>query len=233
MRLARPHFSGTLTSLVLSRAPGRPPASVLGALQPRSSERPAPGVRPGVLRVARSVAALVAPPAFHGFLRTLRAADWVDYAKPPFGEPAQVLEYLGRYTHRVALSNDRLLSLEDGVVRFRWKYYARGNRLKTLALPAEEFLRRFLLHVLPDGFVRGRHFGLLANRGRAAKLARCRALLAAAPPTVPAVPETVAALMLRMTGLDVTRCPLCRVGRLHVVGLLRPGALPVAVVDTS
>ena len=119
------------------------------------------------------------------------------YAKPPFAGPAQVLEYLGRYTHRVAISNDRLVSVDAGQGCFRstgltagrWKDYARGNRVRTMTLPAEEFLRRFLLHVLPTGFVRIRHFGLLANRGRTAKLARCRALLAAVPPTAPAGPE--------------------------------------------
>ena len=209
------------------RLPPSPPCNpaILDGLR-RASDR-------GELRFVGSVAALAEPAAFMAWLATLRAADGVVYAKPPFGGPAQVLEYLGWYTHRVALSNDRLASLTDGVVRFRWRDYAHGNRVKTLALPAEAFLRRFLLHVLPDGFVRVRHFGLLANRGRAAKLARCRELLAAAPAAVPAAPESVAALLLRMTGLDVTRCPLCRVGRLHVVGLLRPGALPVAVVDTS
>jgi hypothetical protein len=186
-----------------------------------------------VLRFAGGVAGLAEPTAFGRFLATLCAHDWVVYAKPPFGGPAQVLEYLGRYTHRVALSNDRLVSLAEGVVRFRWKDYARGNRLKTMALPAEEFLRRFLLHVLPGGFVRIRHFGLLANRGRAAKLARCRALLAVVPPEAPAAPEPVAALMLRVTGVDLTRCPVCRTGRLRVVGRLRPGALPVPVWDTS
>ena len=102
-----------------------------------------------------------------------------------------------------------------------------------MALPAEESLRRFLLHVLPDGFVRIRPCGLLANRGRAAKLARCRALLAAGPPAAPAAPETVAALLLRVTGVDITRCPVCRTGRLRVVGRLRPDAPPVPGVDTS
>jgi hypothetical protein len=185
------------------------------------------------LRFAGSVAGLADPVAFRAFLATLRAQDWVVYAKPPFAGPAQVLEYLGRYTHRVAISNDRLISLEAGQVRFRWKDYARGHRLKTMTLPAEEFLRRFLLHVLPGGFVRIRHFGLLANRGRTAKLARCRALLAAVPPPTPAAPEPVATLMLRLTGVDIGQCPVCRAGRLRVVGLLRPGALPVPVWDTS
>ncbi len=187
----------------------------------------------GELRFAGGVAGLAEPTAFTAFLANLCASDWIVYAKPPFGGPEQVLEYLSRYTHRVAISNDRLLRLEDGVVRFRWKDYAHGNRVKTMALLAAEFLARFLLHVLPDGFVRIRHFGLLANRGRAAKLARCRELLAAPSPEVPLAPESVAALMLRLTGVDIARCPVCRTGRLHVVGLLRPEALAVPVWDTS
>ena len=102
-----------------------------------------------------------------------------------------------------------------------------------MALPAAEFLARFLLHVLPDGFVRIRHFGFLANRGRRAKLARCHELLAVEPPAAPAAPETVAALMLRVTGVDLTRCPVCRQGRLRRVGVLPPEALPVPVWDAS
>jgi hypothetical protein len=187
----------------------------------------------GELRFAGSVAGLANSQAFAAFLTTLREDAWVIYAKPPFAGPEQVLGYLGRYTHRVALSNDRLVSLEQGIVRFRWKDYAHGNRVKTMALPAEEFLRRFLLHVLPDGFVRIRHFGLLANRGRTGKLARCRELLAVEPPELPAAPESVAALMRRWTGLDLTRCPVCRVGRLHVVGRLEPDARVLPVWDTS
>ena len=187
----------------------------------------------GELRFAGSVAGLADPTAFGQFLAALRAPDWVVYAKPPFGGPTQVLEYLGRYTHRVAISNNRLVSLAEGVVRFRWKDYASGNRIKTMALPAAEFLSRFLRHVLPGGFVRIRHFGLLANRGHAAKLARCRELLAAVPPEAPAAPEPVAALLLRLTGVDIAQCPVCRTGRLHVVGLLRPGARRVPVWDTS
>lgn len=133
----------------------------------------------------------------------------------------------------MAISNDRLVSVHEGQVRFRWKDYACGNRVKAMALPAEEFLRRFLLHVVPDGFVRIRHVGLLANRSRAAKPARCRVLLAAPPPALPPRPETVAAILLRVTGVDVTRCPVCRQGQLHVVVAFRPGALPVLAPDTS
>ena len=115
--------------------------------------------------------------AFAGWLRPLYAKDWVVYAKPPFGGPAQVLKYLARYTHRVAISNQRLLSLEEGRVTFRSKDYADGQRHKTLALSAEEFLRRFVQHVLPKGFVKIRHYGLLANRHREDKLRLCRRLL--------------------------------------------------------
>jgi hypothetical protein len=189
----------------------------------------------GALRFAGGVADLADPTAFAAFLARCRATDWVVYAKPPFAGPAQVLEYLGRYTHRVAISNDRLLSVDAGQVRFRWKDYAHGDRIKTMTLPAAEFLRRFLLHVLPDGFVRLRHFGLLANRTRIAKLARCRALLGQAPPPPPVPVESVAALMRRLTGVDITGCPVCQIGRLRVTGRLapvrRPRALPGG--DTS
>jgi hypothetical protein len=156
----------------------------------------------------------------------------VVYAKPPFAGPTQVLEYLGRYTHRVALSNDRLVSGDAGQVRFRWKDSARGNRVKTMTLPADEFLRRFLLHVLPAGFVRIRHFGFLANRGRTAKLARCRALLAVSSPA-PTTPEPVAALLFRLTGVDIEQCPVCHAGRLRIVAAFRPGQLPAPAPDTS
>jgi hypothetical protein len=187
----------------------------------------------GELRFAGSVAGLAEPAAFAAFLATCRATDWVVYAKPPFAGPTQALEYLGRYTHRVAISNDRLLSVDDDQVRFRWKDYAHGSRLKLMTLSAEEFLRRFLLHILPDRFVRIRHFGVLANRDRRAKLARCRQLLAVPPAPPPAPPEPVAALVQRLTGVDIAQCPVCRAGRLRIVAVFRPGARPVPALDTS
>ncbi|HYA53429.1 MAG TPA: IS91 family transposase [Streptosporangiaceae bacterium] len=187
----------------------------------------------GTLRFAGSVAGLAAPLAFQVFVGTLRTQDWVVYAKPPFAGPTQVLEYLGRYTHRVAISNDRLVSVADGQVRFRWKDYAHGSRLKTMTLAADEFLRRFLLHVLPGGFVRIRHFGFLANRGRTGKLARCRVLLAVRPPETPAAAEPVAALMRRLTGVDIEQCSVCHTGRLRVVAVFRPGHLPAPALDSS
>ena len=140
-----------------------------------------------------------------------------------------MLAYLGRYTHRVALSNDRLVALADGRVRFRWRDYADGDRIKLMELDIDEFLRRFLLHVVPDGFVRIRHFGLLANRRRTAALAQCRVLLTQPPPPVER-PESVRDLMLRLTGLDIERCPVCQQGRLPQVERLPPAP---AAWDTS
>ena len=190
----------------------------------------------GQLVFAGSIATLAESGAFAAWLQELRQHAWVVYAKRPLAGPTQVLEYLGRYTHRVAISNDRLLSHTDGLVRFRWKDYADDHRVKVMALEAEEFIRRFLLHVVPGGFVRIRHFGFLANRTRRAKLARCRALLVPSPAPAAAASESVAALMLRLTGIDIERCPLCQHGRLHVTEILAPTPSPtrrVLLVDTS
>ena len=123
--------------------------------------------------------------------------------------------------------------MADDAVRCRLRDSAHANRVKTMTLPAAEFLRRFLLHVLPTGVVRVRYFGLLANRGRTGKLRRCRALLGAGPPPAPAPPESVATLVFRLTGVDIRQCPVCGRGRLQVVGRLRPGTLPAPVWDTS
>ncbi len=190
----------------------------------------------GQLVFAGSVAGLAAPAAFAAWLADLRQHAWVVYAKRPLGGPRQALDYLGRYTHRVALSNDGLVRHADGVVHFRWKDYADGDRGKVMALAADEFIRRFLLHVVPDGFVRIRHFGFLANRTRRAKLARCRALLGSSHSSAEASIESVAALMLRLTGLDVARCPVCPQGRLRVTEILAPTParpLRVPLLDTS
>jgi Putative transposase len=190
----------------------------------------------GQLIFGGSLAGLAEPAAFAAWLADLRQHDWVVFAKRPFGGPTRVLEYLGRYTHRVAISNERLVSHTDGVVRFSWRDYADDDRVKIMTLAAEEFIRRFLLHVVPGGFVRIRHFGFLANRTRRAKLARCRDLLTRPPgPRVPAI-ESVSALMLRLTGIDIGRSPLCQHGRLHVTEILAPTAPPPwpgPRVDTS
>lgn len=150
--------------------------------------------------------------------------SWVVYSKPPVTGPESVLDYLGRYTHRVALSNERLVSLEDGRVSFRWKDRARGNQDKLLTLPTEDFLRRFLLHILPRGLMRIRHYGFLANAVRRREVTRCRELLSV--PRIPEKPDreppakTWQEELYRLTGRDVTVCPECQTGRLHEIGIL-------------
>ena len=131
----------------------------------------------GELGFFGALAGLAEPAAFSRRLRQLRGVEWVVYAKPPFGGPEQVLAYLGRYTHRVAIANARLVSMTDDEVAFRWKDYRHHSKSKVMTLDAHEFMRRFLLHTLPDGFHRIRHYGFLANGHRAAKLALCRGLL--------------------------------------------------------
>jgi hypothetical protein len=167
--------------------------------------------------------------AFFGYLAPLRKAEWVVYAKPPFGGPQQVLEYLGRYTHRVAISNHRLLSRADGQVTFQWKDYRDKNRQnsKTLTLETDEFIRRFLIHTLPAGFQRIRHFGFLANCHRKPKLALCRQLLTS--PILELLPPAADCRLLLQAIAPATMalqpaklCPCCGVGI-----LIRVGTLPV------
>jgi ribosomal protein L32 len=156
---------------------------------------------------------------FPRFLKGLYAKEWVVYAKPPFNEPQTVLGYLGRYTHRIAITNHRIVGVENGRVSFLWKDYADSNKQKVMTLDASEFIRRFLLHVLPDGFVKIRHFGFLSNRHRKACLEACRMLLGVKGPE-PASSETWQESLLRITGIDVTRCPLCE-GRMRRKELYR------------
>ena len=145
----------------------------------------------GRLDFPGTLAPLKAEAAFRAFLRSLYRQTWVVYAKPPFGSPAHVLHYLARYTHRVAISNHRLVDVTDDTVSFRWKDYRHGSQVRTLTLDVNEFLRRFLLHVLPKRFVRIRYFGFLASRARTHGLAQCREALAVAP-TPPAEPLVTA-----------------------------------------
>jgi hypothetical protein len=174
----------------------------------------------GQLRFSGSCVGLAEPGGFAGHLAPVRTRDWVVYAKPPFGGPEQVLEYLGRYTHRVAIANHRLVDLVDGRVRFHWKDYRHHDKRKVMSLTADEFIRRFLLHVLPDGFARIRHCGLLGNRGRAAKLAVCRRLLKVPPPE-PVVPAAdYQERFERLTGCSLCRCPVCGVGTMVVIEII-------------
>jgi hypothetical protein len=157
-------------------------------------------------------------------VQALREKNWVVYAKRPFGSPQIVLDYLGRYTHRVALSNDRILSLQNGQVTFTYRDRKDRDRLKSMTLDAPEFIRRFLLHVLPDGFMRIRHFGFLANRAKQHALPQCRKLLGLNP-ALPEMPKRSAQDLLReLTGIDLSRCPSCKLGTMIVVGELPPRA---------
>ncbi len=173
----------------------------------------------GQLTFAGGTAPLADRRTFTGFLGRLRAVPWVVYAKRPFAGPEQVLDYLGRYTHRVALSNHRLVDHAEGRVRFRWRDDADHDRVKVMTMETDEFLRRFLLHVVPRGFMRIRHFGLLANRTRRGMLAQCRALLGQPPPET-APPASVAQLVHRLVGVDLARCPVCGEGRMHITTLI-------------
>jgi len=142
--------------------------------------------------------------------------DWVVYAKPPLAGPSQVLAYLSRYTHRTAIGNPRLVGMADDRVTFRWRDRARGNATRLLTLPVDDFIRRFLCHVLPKGFQRIRHYGLLANRHKARCLALARQALVVPVPEAVA-PESVAAFVSRVLGVDVRRCPVCHEGRWQCV----------------
>lgn len=176
-------------------------------------------------------------PAFLRHLAPARSVDWVIYAKRPFAGPHQVLTYVGRYTHRIAISNSRLVAIDGGRVSFRWKNYRQDGQHGTMTLAADEFIRRFLIHVLPDGFHRIRYFGFLSNRQRQSKLARCRELLgmqqddaAAAAPTLR---PDYRALHLSLTGTSLTLCPACGQGTMVVVEVLARAGKRQWACDTS
>jgi hypothetical protein len=175
----------------------------------------------GRLEFFCELAALAKPAAFAALLKPLRKAPWVVYAKHPFGGPAKVLEYLGRYTHRVAIANSRLVDVTDGRVSFLWKDYRHHDKRKAMTLDADEFIRRFLLHVLPNGFHRIRHYGYLANGHRAAKLAQCRRLLAAPAPLDAEVVEDYRLRYLQLTGRSLVICPCCG-GKMINVAVMPP-----------
>jgi hypothetical protein len=153
------------------------------------------------LEHAHTTGELKTPPGTHfaALRKALREHDWVVYAKPPFGGPQQIIDYLGRYTHRIAISNHRILNLADGKVTFTWKDYKDGAKTKVMTLDANEFIRRFTLHILPPRFTRIRHYGLLACGHRATKLNRAKALLGLAPVTTTKVREPYDVLLQRLT----------------------------------
>jgi hypothetical protein len=173
--------------------------------------------------------------AFRRYLAPARKAEWCVYAKPPFASPEHVLAYVARYTHRVAISNNRLVAIEQGKVRFSWKDYRNGNRRKIMTLAADEFIRRFLLHVLPKGFQRIRYYGFLASRHREQKLARCRQLLAMSPPeaTDEEAVQDFRDLYRQLTGTSLTECPACQRGYMIIIEVLKPAKPCRPIYDTS
>jgi hypothetical protein len=159
--------------------------------------------------------------AFRRYLAPLRRAEWVVYTKAPFDGPEQVLRYVSRYTHRVAISNDRLLDIDDHTVSFSWKDYRDNNQRKTMTLAAEEFIRRFLIHVLPNGFKRIRHYGFLANCCRARKLTLCRQLLRMPSPEPSCyLNKDYRQRYEELTGRSLTQCPVCHQGQMLVIEVL-------------
>jgi hypothetical protein len=188
---------------------------------------------PGIISPLRTHERLAA------FTAQLRQKDWVVYAKRPFTGPEGVLDYLGRYTQRVAISNERITRVGDGKVTFTWRDRSDQNKRKPVTLEALEFIRRFLLHLLPESYVRVRHFGLLSARSKGRDLPRCRQLLGHSPCTDPVDQCTTEELMLLLTGRDLTRCPQCRQGTMCYLRELPPlrfrsaRTLPRQPPDTS
>jgi hypothetical protein len=184
------------------------------------------------LELAASTAPLACEVPWRALLATLYKKDWVVYAKHPFAGPKQVYQYLGNYTHRVAITNHRILAVADGKVSFKVRAYAEGGRQKILTLDAGEFIRRFLIHVLPKKFVRIRHYGLLAGRNVLTRLPRARALLTrttSEPSSTPISPRSPWwERLLVLMGIDVFLCPYCKVGRMSRGPLLEPTLLAPA-----
>jgi hypothetical protein len=192
----------------------------------------------GRLKFFHALEPLREPAAFGRQLAKLKACDWVVYAKQPFAGPQQVLDYVGRYTHRVALSNNRLLDIEGDQIQFKWKDYRNGDQVKTMTLSSDEFIRRFLMHVMPTGFHRIRYYGFLGNRYRREKLAECRRLLGmqvAERQAEPPKPEKeYQERYEELTGRSLRQCPHCRQGQMVKVAILaRAAGTPVRGINSS
>ena len=224
----------TLDRLPAGLLPAR--AGAVAPVPPAVPGDVAAGLRGGLTQVLQRPGRAAKTPARSPGIsrRRPRPSGWSTPSRRSAGRE-RVLEYLGRYTHRVAIANSRLVEFADGQVAFRWKDYRHASRQKVMRLEAEEFTRRFLLHVLPSGFQRIRHYGWLANRSRAAKLERCRQLLdVPAPAPVPAdEPADYRDRYQRLTGVSLWECPHCRRGRMLCIETLQPGALPRGPPDDA
>ena len=159
---------------------------------------------------------------FSHLKKQLWEKDWVVYSKKPFAGPEQVLDYIGRYTHRVAISNHRIIAVENGRISFHYRDRKDKDSLKIMTLDAQEFIRRFLLHILPKKFMRIRHFGFLANRSKKQNLKRCRELFGLSPQLPESTEKTTLELMLQLTGIDLNICPCCQIGSMILIAELLP-----------
>ena len=167
----------------------------------------------------------------HNFMRliqTLRNKQWITYSKQPFGGPEQVLEYLGRYTHRVAITNNRIVSIEGGEVTFSYRDRGDENKVKEITIKAQEFIRRYLLHILPKGFMKIRYFGFLAHTNKKTSIPLLRQLINPDAEIVEKMTETIGETMLRLTGIDISLCPECGKGKMVCIAVL-----PNPLLNTS
>ena len=180
------------------------------------------------LRFSGDAAQFANKKCFEHLLVKARNKKWFTYSKAPFGGPEQVLEYLGRYTHRVAISNNRILSLDNGIVTFSYRDRSDDNKVKELRLPVEEFIRRFLLHILPNGFMKIRYFGFLAHTNKRKSIPLLRQLIGSSAELPEKTEETVQEMMVRLTGVDISICPKCKKGKMKIIK-----ELPIPASDTS
>jgi len=189
----------------------------------------------GGLRFYGEAKNLEQPDQFKKFIDEAYKKKWITYCKKPFAEPGHVLKYLGRYTHRIAISNHRILNVTQETVSFRWKDYADENKIKTMTLKVAEFMRRFLLHILPKGFIKIRFSGILCNRRKKENLEKCRQILGDVK-TEEDEAENWQELFLKLTGIDISLCPKCKTGRMEIVELIPeklPGYKGVAILNSS
>lgn len=170
----------------------------------------------GSIKCSGNIEPLKDKDVFRQFIDLLYKKEWIVYCKPPFGSAEHVFEYLGRYTHRVAISNNRIVKLENGMVTFKWRDYKDNNKQKLMTVTAEEFIRRFLMHILPKKFVKIRHYGILSNRNRNLKLKKCKRIIGIVPnlSKISIANLSSAELLLLLTGKDITKCPCCKNGKM-------------------
>ena len=179
----------------------------------------------GKLLLTGEIEYLKDPAEFEKLIEKAQALKWMVYAKRPFAGPSQVVEYIGRYTHRVAISNRRILKLENGMVDFEWKDYKDGSKIKVMRVTAQEFIRRFLMHSLPSQFRRIRYFGFLASSIRKKSIELCKHLLGDKTDKTESPKETLREILYRVTGIDIALCPKCKTGqmlKIETLGSLLP-----------